>query len=88
LFLATVILCWELFIRIVWERGSNRILLKICFFFLFLHCFDVLMSKIILKNKKYIALIHFQAKNTLNLTATKFPNTIFIFLEGVDYENT
>ena len=33
---------------------------------MFLNYFDILISKNDLKNKKYIILIHFQVKNTLN----------------------
>jgi hypothetical protein len=35
-------------------------------FFMFLDCFDVLISKIILKNKKNIILMYFQMKSILN----------------------
>jgi len=38
---------------------------KLIFFFNIFISFDILMIKIIFKNKKYIILIHFWMKNTL-----------------------
>jgi len=34
---------------------------------MFFDCFNVLMLKIIFKNKKYIILMYFRAKNTLKI---------------------
>jgi hypothetical protein len=51
----------------------------------------MLISKIILKNKKYIILIYFCAKNTLKISTITLSNTYimnqayyFIFLCGVE----
>jgi len=41
---------------------------------MFSNYFDVLMSKIIFKNKKNIILIHFQIKNTLKNNIITLPN--------------
>jgi len=58
----------RLFKNVGWTVFLKKLkinLLKINFF-MFLDCFDVLISKIILKNKKNIILMYFQVKSILN----------------------
>ena len=57
----------------------------IFFFFMFLDCFDVLISKINFKN--YMILMHFWIKNTLKITVIILSNILFL-LEQVTLDFT
>jgi hypothetical protein len=76
----------------VWKRGQSVFckfifLLKFNFFLYILDYFDILILKIIFKNKKNIILIYFKIKNILKSNSnhiSKQPESSVLLSAGID----